>query len=160
MRLRAPLSSDFPLEAHLHLACVQPAEEEELPGMPVYLRLRPLTEEEAAADGEALRSVQPSLFLAAERAHSGLHADDRATRFWMGVLAGSKTFRLVNASAAHHFQPTGLHRRRAYELTYASNAFDDATLREEARAAVVVLTVASLLKREVLPTLLLDTPDQ
>merc|ERR1711907_442864 len=40
--------------------------------------------------------THPSIFLGQSRSVTGLHIDSRATRFWMAVLKGTKTFRLVN----------------------------------------------------------------
>ena len=42
------------------------------------------------------RHAHPSLFLGPARTQSGLHRDSMATRFWMGVLQGTKTFRITD----------------------------------------------------------------
>jgi len=40
--------------------------------------------------------THPGIFLGESKSITGLHIDSRATRFWMAVLSGTKTFRLVN----------------------------------------------------------------
>jgi len=52
--------------------------------------------------GSGANAIHPSLFMshqvkgALEATGSGLHTDGEATRFWMAVLNGTKTFRLVD----------------------------------------------------------------
>ena len=51
----------------------------------------------AAANGEMcyLRH-HPSIFIGSEGSQSGLHRDSEGTRFWMAVLKGKKSFRLLS----------------------------------------------------------------
>ena len=44
-------------------------------------------------------SIKPSLFVGAASSRSGLHVDAHGTRFWMGVLRGTKTWRIVSPEA-------------------------------------------------------------
>lgn len=41
-------------------------------------------------------SFHPSLFLGAAHTQSGLHRDSRSSRFWMAVIKGTKTFRILD----------------------------------------------------------------
>lgn len=59
----------------------------------------------ASASSCAL-SWHPSLFVGRAGSESGLHADSMSTRFWMGVVRGTKQFRLASpADARDHLYP-------------------------------------------------------
>ena len=46
----------------------------------------------------------PSLFIGGPSTGSRLHVDSHGTRFWMGVLEGTKTFRLVSPRDTRHLR--------------------------------------------------------
>lgn len=51
-------------------------------------------------------SWHPSIFVGRSGTESGLHADSMSTRFWMGVVRGTKQFRLASpADARDHLYP-------------------------------------------------------
>jgi hypothetical protein len=58
-------------------------------------------------DSEHGGASHPSLFIGAPQTSTGLHIDSRETSFWMVVLSGTKTFRLVHPQHVGALQPGG-----------------------------------------------------
>ena len=75
----------------------------------------------------------PSLFVGAAASQSGLHRDSKGTRFWMAVLAGTKTFRATDAAtslALKARRPTACDARVA-EFVRASGRVADPSVANE-----------------------------
>ena len=66
------------------------------------------------AEGCGPLGIKPSLFIGAGGSQSGLHIDAHGTRFWMAVMSGTKTWRVVDPTSAaelKRLRPTACDRR-------------------------------------------------
>ena len=85
------------------------------------------------ADGCGALSIKPSLFIGAASSRSGLHVDAHGTRFWMGVLHGTKMWRLADPRSSaklRRMRPTACDRtisglRRASSLEADSRVYNE-----------------------------------